>query len=162
MRSRKPEYPQLRNKTVCIDANVLMLFIVGSVDPILIKKYARTHRWDADAFYTLIAMTDGATLQLLQPILVEACDMLEGIPGCYEVLKQLVDNLRERHFMSRRLVNSNVYMKVGLADSSIIELARTGTTIITIDGPLTGLLRNAGYTVFNFNEILKSSYSKFV
>jgi hypothetical protein len=138
-----------------LDTNVLLLLLVGAAARHRLKTFKRTATWEYEDYITLLKMINGAQIILLQPILVETSDLLKGhLEGCAEHLKLIIDERVEHQYSSRTLAASPSYIEYGLADSSLFEMARSGITIVSNDGPLCGYLVGLGYKAINFTQVI--------
>jgi len=146
--------PLLRNRKVVIDTNVLLLLIVGSIDPLLIAKNKFTHQWGNEDYLVLRTIIDGANIILVQPVLVESSDLLGNMNEFHEHLEVIIKLYKESLIPSKKLIKSIAYNEFGLADASILEQAQKGAYVVTADRRLCELIRRKKYNLVNFNEVV--------
>lgn len=153
---------QIAGKPITIDCNVLLLLIVGSVDTSYISTFKRTDMFDEDDYFLLIKLIRGSSIILTPNILTEASNLLETLNKKLESklliqLREVISQITEKTFSSAHLSNSDIFLKLGLSDSSIIALALAGVIPITIDFDLVGQLLSKRCSVINFHHV-RSDY----
>jgi hypothetical protein len=147
-----------RKLGVIIDTGVLLLYIVGSINPSLIRNYARTASYDENDFIEVSKFTDLFDKKITTPhILTETSDLLKDGYDMHKALKGFICSSEEKFIESREIAECESYTRFGLADSSIIEIARNSHLIFTADNRLYGYLTSMGIDAVSMDD-LKSEY----
>jgi len=148
-----------RNRGLLVDTSLLLLFLVGVLDPGRIERFKRTKSFTIEDFGVLKRMVLFFTRVVTTPnILTEVSNLLRQLPeGTREesssVFSKAVDKINEEYTSSRDLAAQNHFPKFGLTDSSIIETCRLRYLVLTVDLPLFAFLTNSGLDAINFNHI---------
>jgi hypothetical protein len=142
-------------KRLLLDTNLLVLWIVGNLDP------ARIGRRRLEAF-------EGAHLSRLNDIcadfshhvstpniLTETSNLIGSgkqqlCRGGCDVLAEYIATLDEIYVPSVDTLKAPFFAHLGLADASLAVLARRGDHVLTADGPLYGMLMGHGIMVETF------------
>lgn len=145
---------------VLVDTNVLLLFLVGGYDRTLIERFSRTaDRFIASDFDTLVGVLGSFERVITTPhILTETSNFLGQLfgrdkVGCFEWLARSIPTMRETHVAGAELVRREPFVKLGITDASIIEVAAEPYLVLTDDFRLYNFLANKGIDVLNFNNI---------
>lgn len=158
----KGEFFSASRNGILLDTNLLVLWVIGSVDPAGIETNRRTRSYTHNDFLLL-----GELLRLRQgPILTTphilaetsnlVADALKGglRAQAMNLLGQLIlAELDERHIPGRQIVQGPMFLDLGLTDSAILELKALSCSVLTSDAPLYARLSAAGVAAFNFNHI---------
>jgi hypothetical protein len=146
--------------TILVDANLLLLLVVGLVDKQRIGKVGRTDGFDIEAFDLLVETVNEFRYRVTTPhVLTEASDLL--CKGAHEPLASIlvnqlfaiVDVSEERFVTARKLARDPLARPFGLADSGIIEVAQRGCSILSVDAGLCSELQRRHLSVRNFNHL---------
>jgi hypothetical protein len=145
-----------RANGILVDTNLLLLYIVGSIDIESIRNFKRTAKYNTDDFdivCTLIEIFD-KKIVTTPHILSQVSDLLGYNDALRGGLKLLIDRFvsREVFVESCVLVQNPEYSTFGIADAAIIDLAKRSCLVLTDDNPLFGYLRNVRSDVINLNE----------
>jgi hypothetical protein len=128
-----------RRKAVAIDANLLVLFIVGTTSAEYIAKHKRCAVFEQSDFELLVAVLFEAAEIILTPnTLTEASNLLRqiGEPARTEVcsvFQAYIRNATERHVESRRAAKRSEFIRLGLADAALLEIQEDDVVILTTD-----------------------------
>jgi hypothetical protein len=153
-----------RERGILVDSGLLLLLFVGLCDRGRIQTFKRTKMFTESDF------------DLLQGI-VRQFDMLVTTPNILtevsNLLGQLSDNLHARYYAnfarslqervdeyyipSRQLALLEHFPRLGLTDTGIIEQARNGHLVLTVDLPLYNHLCELGVHAINFNYVRASN-----
>lgn len=150
-----------RQKGLLIDTNLLVLYIIGSIDTRFITQCKRTNgRYNPDDYYLL-----NRFIQLFQTvittanIITEVSNLLEGelyrnVP-ILSAIPQFLETVEEKAFSSLSTIQTDEkrFVKFGLSDSVTAKLAEEGYLILTDDLKLHHYLQNKGLSSLNFNNI---------
>ena len=148
-----------RTKGLLVDTNLLLLLVVGFLDPSYIERFKRTQAFAIEDFHLLTKMVAFFTRIVTTPnVLTEASNLLGQLPeeGREEfslVFARLARRAEEDFTPSSELVAQLHFAKFGLTDSSIIETCKGKYLVLTVDLPLFGYLTHTGIDAINFNHI---------
>ena len=143
---------------VLVDANLLLLFVLGQYDPTQIETYKRTRKYTREDFHLVAHLLEYFDVVATTPhILTEVSNLAGYLPdrvkGTYfDTFALHITPLAEEYVTSAALVQGPNFRGLGLADAAIIEAART-YLVFTDDFPLANTLQWLGRDVLNFNHI---------
>jgi hypothetical protein len=91
-------------------------------------------------------------------IVTEACNHLDSENKArgglvFGQIQTKLLKLQESRITSSALSQSGAFLRFGLADCSLIELARSGCLIVTSEAPLTHYLETQNLPVLNINHV---------
>jgi len=122
-----------------LDANLLVLLIVGAHDRSLIARHKRTKEFTSEDYDLLLSCIEGFDRILVTPnVLTEASNLLRqiGEPLCSQLtgdLGLLVRRVDEEYIASGVAAQNDHYVRLGLTDSVLIECARHDLPLLTTD-----------------------------
>jgi hypothetical protein len=152
---------KMHRNGVLIDTNLLLLLIIGSFDPALIKKNKITANrgFDEADFNRLLGIIGRFQRLVTTPhILTEVSNHSDKVKGedhkkFVQQFISLIDKLDERWESSKALSKNDAFVRFGLADTAISRLAEENFFVVTVDLPFAGYLQKKGVNVVNFNNI---------
>jgi len=151
---------QYRAKGVILDANLLMLLLVGSYNRARIPSFKRTKRYIEDDYDILRLIIDPFKKFVTTPaILVEISNLTGAIDShfdapFFELFREYVQNAYEVYIPSVELMEISEWLEFGLTDIGMIQAARQHEyLIITDDMRLHALLELAGMDVIGFSNV---------
>lgn len=155
-----------RNAGVLVDTNLLLLFFIGSYDQDLVERWPRTaDRFASVDYETLLLLLEGFDRIVVTPhILTEVSNMLGYLfeparTKCLLELASIMTTLmEEKRTPGTILIENLAFLRFGLADASILDVATGEYLVLTDDLALYGYLQNEGVGVLNFNEIRGLAY----
>lgn len=119
-----------RSKGVIIDANLLLLFVVGTHDQDRIATFKRTKKYDKDDFMLVKRFIECFKAVRTTPsILTEVSNYLNQLPTelqpeYYSAFSDCIGKLFEVYEESARLSKNDCFTKYGLTDTSIVADAK--------------------------------------
>ena len=123
-----------------IDTNLLVLLVVGSEDRELIAGHRRLRGYTADDFDRLLGIIESVERVFVTPnTLTEASNLLayhqhgRGRSRLYERLRWLIDASEEITVRSAVASSNSSYVRLGLTDAALLEVATADTPVITAD-----------------------------
>ena len=122
-----------------IDANLLLLLIVGSVGRDLIAKHRRLRRFTVEDFDRLINLLNRVEQVLVTPnTLTETSNLLaqHGDPErshFFDRLKFIIQESKEVVVASTVASRNNAFKRLGLTDAALLEVATAETPLVTVD-----------------------------
>lgn len=158
IKSNKNEYNGL-----LIDTNIFLLLLIGIYDCNQIQKFKRTKKFSEENFDTLINVIDyfKAKIFITPHILTEVCNLSESYNNqrdneIFKILEKLISQYKEENTSSISLIknNTNAFYKFGIADSSIIDIAKQNTLIITDDADLYHIILSQNLPAINFTYLM--------
>lgn len=126
-------------KPVIIDANLLVLLVVGLTDSSLISKHKRTRSFETEDYKLLTdALSHFDQIIVTPHILTEASNLLsqtsEPIASALRnTLSELLSTQREEFEPSAAVAEHGSFLRLGLTDSAILRLVEREVPVITTD-----------------------------
>jgi rRNA-processing protein FCF1 len=143
-----------KNKGVVVDANILLLYVVGTFDLSLIRNFKRTSSFTENQFDRVSKFIEKFSRTITAPhILTEVDDLLGNRVELRAVLAAYIKNSIEHHSEASLLIEGTYYTTVGIADSAIYDLARNNYLIFTDDGLLHNILSKSGLDVVKLDYV---------
>ena len=141
-----------------IDANLLVLFVVGREDPALIAKHRRLEGYSTGDYVILLELIDKVDQVFVTPnTLTETSNLLgqHGEPErsrLFQRLRSIIQDSREVVVASAVATNNRAFERLGLTDAALLEVATADTPLLTVDFDLyiQAALTKGEDTVVNF------------
>ena len=144
-----------------VDSNLLTLLIAGRVNRALIAKHRRLSGYTPEHYDILVSLLSGARRGYVTPNV-----LTEGPTSWGSTRSPSVRNSWPRcgrsFFAARRFVvksadasRNREFMRLGLADAALLELATQETTLITVDLDLYLAALDNGANAVNFTHLLE-------
>ncbi len=152
-----------QNRGVIVDANLLLVYIVGCINPSRLAKFTRTRQFDEYSFNLLFELISNFKAVITAPnILTEVCNLLGNLQNpersqCLGLIKALIENkavFQEFYIESEVAANESCFTKLELTDSVISCIAKDKYLVLTIDLDLHLHLLSLGIDSINFNNLL--------
>jgi hypothetical protein len=122
-----------------IDANLLLLLVVGSVGQDLIVKHKRLQAYTREDYEILINLIDRVDRVLVTPnTLTETSNLLgqHGEPErsiFFNQLRLLIEDTGEIVVASADASRNQAFTRLGLTDGALLEVATAETPLVTVD-----------------------------
>ena len=122
-----------------IDANLLLLLIVGSVGRDLSAKHRRLRRFTVEDFDRLINLLDRVEQVFVTPnTLTETSNLLGQHANpershFFDRLKFIIQESKEVVVASTVASRNNAFERLGLTDAALLEVATAETPLVTVD-----------------------------
>ena len=143
-----------KQKGILIDTNILLLYIVGSLDVDLIKNNSRTAIFTEEDFERVSKFIDFFYVKVTTPhILTETSNLLGRSEQLRVVLKTFIKLNEEKFLDSGIIADTKFFPHFGLSDSAIIEIAKNNYLVFTNERPLYGYLIGVNSDVVNLDQI---------
>src|SRR5262245_26716632 len=116
-----------RQRGLLVDTNLLLLLVVGILDTSRIGTFKRTRTFTSADFDLLAGIVSRFSLIVTTPnILTEMSNLLpEDLrAGCHALFAEQVPKFDEQYLPSKLLVAKTSFVRFGLTDTGIIEVAR--------------------------------------
>jgi hypothetical protein len=153
-----------RAKGALVDANLLVLFLVGAVNKQRILNFKRTQNFTIEDFDLLTHLINWfGTLIATPHVLSQASDLadLRGkeLREIRRKFKLTVDQIEESYEPSRVLVADPVFERLGLADAAIATVGSRGILVVTADLDLQIEVQQRGADALNFNHVRQLAWN---
>jgi len=143
-----------RFRGVLIDTNILLLYIVGTVNTNLIRNFKRTAKFTEEDFYYVSKFIDYFDLKITTPhILTEVSDLLGNRIELQNALGKYIDLMEEKFLESSQIAKTKTFLQFSLADTAISETAKNSYLVMTDDNPLFSYLVNQKIDTVNLDQI---------
>ena len=143
-----------------IDANLLVLLVVGSVDRELISKHRRLRQFTAGDYDRLLGVIDRVDRVFVTPNTLTETSNLLGYHNdpersrLFDRLRLLVENSEEIVVASVRASRNEAFSRLGLTDAALLEVVSEKAPLLTVDLDLyLAASVNAPNTVVNFTHL---------
>jgi rRNA-processing protein FCF1 len=151
-----------QQKGILIDTNILLLFLVGSVNPERITRFNRTQQFIQEDYELLLGFIAKFHKLVTTPNILTEVNSLANQLGepersqCFAIFAKFAQNvtlLDEHYIKSLDAVNVDKFLQFGLTDCGILTLARSNYLVLTDDLKLASYLQSVEIDVINFNNI---------
>ena len=147
-----------RNYGLVIDANMLIVLIVGMKNKNAISTTSVTDKYDVEDFDNMAPLLKYCKNIIISPyVLPEVSNRLsldykvkngKGEKGPLflgEAIELLMsEKAVEKHEPFKEVISNGTFAKFGITDTAIIDLATKGYAVLSNDGSLVGFLQNNG------------------
>lgn len=147
-------------KRLLLDANVLLLLVVGSVAPEFVRSHKRLQAFSAEDFALLKEVVDAADeVTATVNAWTEVSNILDfGVAkplrnGLIWGLKRQIDSLSEIYVTSRSVCADLAFWPLGLSDAAALMATNDRTTLLTTDVPLYEQALARGCDALNFHHL---------
>lgn len=126
----------MRAAEAFIDANLLVLLVVGSVDRNQVGKHRRTRMFTLEDFDRLLKVINALKSVYVTPnILTEASNLLESKSDqrYLKMLKRVIQNSEEIVVSSATAVQSRSFSRLGLTDAVLLDVVSKKRPLLTVD-----------------------------
>lgn len=158
-------FPKYRQKGILIDTNILLLYFVGAVNRTRISKFNRTEKFTPEDYDLLLEVISFFSKRVTTPnILTEVNSLINqlGEPErsqCLVLFSRSIALLDENYIPTKIVSQRSEFMRFGLTDCGILELAYNQYLVLTDDLKLAVHLQSQGVDVVNFNHLRSYSWS---
>jgi hypothetical protein len=148
-----------RSKGILIDANLFVLFIVGSVNRRRITKFKRTSKYTPQDYDILAELVGQVSVWYTVPhVLAEVSNLTDlggnELSAARALLRDTIHKTEEVLVKSREACGVECYGRLGLTDAAIDLVVRSsGCSVLTDDLDLFVTLVKAGAHAVNFNHL---------
>ncbi len=143
-----------------IDANLLVLFTVGTVDRELIAKHRRLREFTADDYHLLLYLIRRVEHVFVTPnTLTETSNLLgqHGEPErsrFFRALRFIIEKSKEIVISSAAAATNSAFTRLGLADAALLEAVTEETPLVTVDLDLyLAAVSKGSDTAINFTHL---------
>jgi hypothetical protein len=145
-------------KTLSLDANLIVLLVVGLTNTSYIGMHKRLQAYRVEDFELLKKMIATAKEVVVTPnALSEASNLSRQIldpakTNIAIVFREIVSRTREIYVQSIHASGRHEFLRLGLADNALLEIAKEDIVILSVDANLCIAAENSGYAAINFNH----------
>jgi hypothetical protein len=146
-------------RIIILDANLLLLLVVGATSRDYIAKHRRLSAYTEADFDLLgkVLATD-SKIVVTPNILTETSNLIRYIANpartqIYRVFRTLVQATEEQYLESRQVVSREEFIRLGLTDSAMLEMATASHILLTADLALYLAALRQGLQAQNFNHL---------
>src|SRR5665213_3296307 len=143
-----------RNKGALVDANLLLVYVVGLADKNNLVRNPHTKQYASDFPAIKHLLEDVFTKIYTTPnVLTEVSNLGKGVGAKFwQVLRTVVDVLDERYCVSKESAAHEKFNALGLTDAGLCNVA-SQHLVVTADLTLYTILRGRGIDAVNFNHL---------
>ena len=129
----------MARKGIFIDANLLVLLVVGATDQALISKHRRLRTFMVEDYGRLVELIEQAGQVFLTPnTLTEASNLLAQHPNpersrFFAVFRRIIGKSEEIVVASKTASRNNAFVRLGLTDAALLEVISEETPLVTVD-----------------------------
>ena len=148
-----------RAKGVLVDTNLLVLFLVGTVNRQRITNFKRTGDFSIEDYELLARLIAWFGKLIATPhVLTQVSDLTDlagnELVASRKLFKKLViEQIEETYDGSRLLVADSCFDRFGLTDAAIATVCSRGVLVLTTDLRLHLMLQERNIDALNFNHI---------
>lgn len=145
-------------KEIVLDTNLLVLLVVGNTNIRYITVHRRLAEYTEGDFNLLKGLIAASAGIVTTPnVLSEASNLLRQIkdPAKSEigtVFQRMIGETKEIYFPSTVAATHVEFLRVGLADTTLLEASRNNTILLSADLPLYLTACRTGISAINFNH----------
>ena len=156
-----PLVQKYRRKGILVDANLLVILLVGKLGPAHLKncRATKSKSCTSDGYSLLVqGVTKFDTLVTTPHILTEVSNLAgrlqQPLLGEFRgMFRELVERFSEQSLASKEIARDAHFLRFGLTDTAISMIAPGRYLVLSDDLPLCGLLQKRKVDVINFNNI---------
>lgn len=126
----------MRTAEAFIDANLLVLLVVGSVDRDQVGKHRRTRRFTSEDYDRLARTIEALKSVFVTPnVLTEASNLLESKSDqrYLNMLKDVIQKSEEIVVSSATAVRNRSFSRLGLTDAVLLDVVSKKRPLLTVD-----------------------------
>lgn len=148
---------------ILIDTNILLMILVGAYNPDRIPSFKRTAAYTVADFHLAVKLVQYMANVITTPSILAEVSNLSGQLDSKERFEYFssfgwqIQKLLGIYVESVDVVRTDEFLRLGLTDAGIVELARRGRLVLTDDLPLFHRLMSMELPTLNFNHIRMSS-----
>jgi rRNA-processing protein FCF1 len=151
---------------IIIDTNVLVLLIIGAIDPLKISQNKRTSVYTEKHYHLLHSIICKHKIFFTVPnIITEIDNLLSNIfygdkKIKYRIiLKDILEKSIEKYFESKIIIEEFFFDQIGLTDSIILKMAENcNSLLISDDSKLCDYARSRDIKIVDFKKIANESF----
>ena len=147
-----------RAKGVLVDTNLLVLYLVGTVNRRRVLNFKRTGDFATEDYDLLVRLIDWFGKLIATPHVLSQVSDLTDLTGnelaeVRALFKLLVEQIEERYDGSRSLVGDPAFERFGLTHAAVATVCSRGILVLTTDSRLQLALQERDIDSLNFNHV---------
>lgn len=148
-----------KNKGILIDTNILLLWVVGTVNKKRITKFKRTQQFVPEDFDLLLRIISNFSKVITIPQILTEVNSLTNQLGEPErsyalmIIKEAINQFIEIYSPSQEIAKHSEFSRFGLTDCGISLTASNQYLVLTDDLKLAYHLNNQQIDTINFNHL---------
>jgi hypothetical protein len=147
-----------RANGVLIDTNLLVLYLVGTVNRQRIVNFKRTGNFAVEDYDLLVHLISWFGKLIATPHVLSQVSDLTDLAGdeltaVRSLFRLLVEQIEERYDASRIIVGDPAFNRLGLTDAAVATVSARGILVLTTDIQLQLALQERDIDVLNFNHV---------
>lgn len=149
---------------IILDANLLILLVVGTVDERQISSFKRTRAYNVEDFRILRSYLNHFRTPVVTPhILTETTNLLDDLleplrTTAFLFLRELISQAEERREPSIDLSARKEFVRLGLADAAVHSVTESGAALLTADLDLYLAASAVSPHAVNFNHLRSGAW----
>jgi predicted nucleic acid-binding protein len=149
----------LKSLSLILDTPLLVLFVVGAASREYISRHKKLTEFTSEDYDALIGLISNVQSVLVTPnTLTETSNLAAYIAEpargeVFRILRAVIANSDEIYIPSRTAVQRREFVRLGLTDAALIEVASQEAAILTTDLNLYLAAQAAGTPAINFNHM---------
>jgi hypothetical protein len=153
----------MKRQTLVLDANLIVLLVVGLADENAVPVHKRTRAYSINDFRLLLkVISEYQELAALPNALSEASNLLEfegdGLPEkVFGRFSQFISTSKEIYVPSLDASRRSEFRRLGLTDAATLESAKANVHILSADVGLYLAAIEAGYSAANFTHAIEAA-----
>jgi len=153
-----------RSRSILLDSNLLVLYLVGLCETALIGVHRRTRSYTLEDFFLLQAILDSKRSLITTPnILAEVSNLVRQIGNpnrarLTALLGEICQKLDERYTESALVAKDPHFARLGLTDTDVLGLCSAGLLLLTDDLDLYVAALRLGGVAVNFNHLRAATW----
>jgi hypothetical protein len=149
-----------KGKGALLDANLLLVYIVGLLSKRQLERFSRTKQYSGDYDLLLTVVEYFKRLYTTPNVLTEVSNLGKELgPSFFDILGSVVQRLDENYCDSKTAVSQKYFRIIGLTDGGLMEVG-SQTLLITTDAQLHRFLRKEQIDAVNFNHLRFVSWTQ--
>ena len=151
------------HKTVVLDANLLLLLVVGFASRSYIRTHKRLRAYSEQDYDLLLAFISGALRFVVTPNTVTETSNLAGQIAeparhfIFAALRLLLGSTDEIYVASKRASEQHAFLRLGIADSALLDVLSPDNILLTSDLDLYLEALRQGRAAENFTHYIAAN-----
>lgn len=149
-------------RRVILDANLLLLLVVGGTDRDYIERHKRLRAYESRDYDLLCEAIAGFGEIVVTPnVLTETSNLLRQDRRRSQLSRAfalVVQRLEEAYRPSAAIVGHAAHTRLGLTDCGLLDLAESADTLLTADLDLYLTALSAGMEALNFSHLRERAF----
>ncbi len=149
--------------TVILDANLLVLLVVGTASRSYIAKHKNLQAYTEKDFVLLVDFLSRASRIIVTPNTITETSNVAGQIGqpmrafIYEAFRVLLENMGETYIESHRAAGDAIFLRLGITDAALLNIVTKDQILLTADLDLYLEAARRGHQTINFNHYIEAN-----